>query len=338
MATPSQERGHKAATDVTVAPLQERSGFEEFVFRYWKVAVGLFVVIAAVVLIQNRQQEQSAAALDQSWAELSPFLGFIESPGTAPDIDGLRGVAERLRGTQAGPWAAAILAPAYVRVGDYDAARTALEQFRAEHPDHPLAQAPVEDGGAALLAERLDALSAIKTERPEFFDNAAPPEGSPRVRLDTSAGPIELALYEGRAPGHVANFLTKVAEGTYVGTKFHRVMADFMIQGGDPNTVEGEVSTWGLGGGDETQPQEFSDLNHFPGYLSAAKRDGQVESGTHQFFITTGSPHHLDEVHTVFGKVVSGMDVVRQIEQGAIEPGTDRPTAPVSIEAATLLN
>ncbi|QDU70110.1 peptidylprolyl isomerase [Engelhardtia mirabilis] len=339
MANPPQKRAHKAATDVTVAPLEERSGIEELAIRYWKPAIGVFAVIAVLLMYRSYEQKQAAATNDHSWQELSRYLGFIEQPGTAPDVAGLEKAAIDLEGTLAGPWAAALLAPAYVEIGDYGKADQALQSFRTKYPHHPLVDPALggDESGASGLADRLKALEDLKSSRPELFDNPPPPSDAPRVRLNTSAGPITVALYPERAPGHVENFLDKVAAGNYSGTKFHRVMDGFMIQGGDPNSIDGDPSTWGQGGGEVTQPQEFSDLGHFPGYLSMAKRPDQVDSSTYQFFLTLGSPHHLDGVHTVFGKVVEGMETVEAIGKGEIVEGTDRPVAPVTIESAEII-
>jgi cyclophilin family peptidyl-prolyl cis-trans isomerase len=174
-------------------------------------------------------------------------------------------------------------------------------------------------------------------ERPHWFQNPALPEGSPRVRLETSVGSIELGLYEDRAPGHVANFLRLVDEGFFEGIKFHRVIPDFMIQSGDPNTRDMDPATWGQGGPGYKLDAEHSDLRHVRGALAAAKMGADIQSSGSQFYITTGTPHHLDGQHTVFGGVISGWDTIQRIEQAPRVEGTDRPREPVSIVRATRL-
>jgi cyclophilin family peptidyl-prolyl cis-trans isomerase len=148
-------------------------------------------------------------------------------------------------------------------------------------------------------------------------------------------------LYPDKAPNHVANFLKLAqAPGTegYSGTKFHRTIPGFMIQAGDPNSRSEDVTSWGQGGLDYTIPPEPSDLSHFAGVLSMAKKPTDFESSGCQFFITTNEAHHLDGVHTVFGAVVEGMDVVQQIASGEIAKDSgDRPANPVTIESVEVL-
>lgn len=332
---------HKAATEVTVAPLAERSALEEFVFAHWLKGLVLFLVVAVAIVVFQRQEQQKAAANDQSWSSLGDLLAFAEMPGTAADPEALAATAETLTGTLAGPWAEALVAPARAQTGDYDDALTAARAFRAAHPDHPLLalEVAVDEGEfenpISAFETRVGQLEAFKEANPQFFSNPPLPADAPQVALETSAGTIVLGLYSDRAPNHTSNFLERVREGLYDGNKFHRVIPGFMIQSGDPNSVDGDPSTWGSGGGEETQPQEFSELGHFRGYLSMAKRPNEVESSKAQFFITLGAPHQLDGQHTVFGKVLSGMDVVEQIGDGSIAEGTtDRPSEPVTILSA----
>lgn len=129
------------------------------------------------------------------------------------------------------------------------------------------------------------------------------------VKLETSKGTIELALTPDKTPVTVANFVNLVQRGYYNGLKFHRVIADFMIQGGDPDGR-------GSGGPGYEFEDEFVDsLRHTgPGVLSMANR-GPRTNGS-QFFITHVATPWLDGKHTVFGKVTKGQDVVNAIQQG----------------------
>ena len=127
--------------------------------------------------------------------------------------------------------------------------------------------------------------------------------------FNTDRGPIRLKLFADIAPLTVANFVNLIQRGYYDGLKFHRVIPDFMIQGGCPNGV-------GNGGPgyrfeDECSPKARHDK---PGVLSMANA-GPGTNGS-QFFITHGPQPHLDGKHTVFGKVTKGLDVVDAIEQG----------------------
>lgn len=129
-----------------------------------------------------------------------------------------------------------------------------------------------------------------------------------RVSIETSKGTIGLELYPAHAPQTVNNFVFLVREGFYDGVKFHRVINDFMIQGGDPTGT-------GTGGPGYRFEDEFdgNPLTHERGVISMANA-GPNTNGS-QFFITHLPQPHLDGRHTVFGRVVSGQDVVDTIQQ-----------------------
>jgi peptidyl-prolyl cis-trans isomerase B (cyclophilin B) len=130
-----------------------------------------------------------------------------------------------------------------------------------------------------------------------------------RVRIETNRGAVELDLYPQHAPKTVNNFVFLVREGFYDGVVFHRVISDFMIQGGDPTGT-------GRGGPGYRFDDEFegNPLRHEKGALSMANA-GPNTNGS-QFFITHSPQPHLNGRHTVFGKVIAGMDVVDAIRQG----------------------
>lgn len=130
-----------------------------------------------------------------------------------------------------------------------------------------------------------------------------------RVKLETSKGDINLELFPKEAPGTVANFTKLIGEGFYDGLAFHRVIPDFVIQGGCPNTREGAKGMPGTGGPGYKIPCETkgNPHKHTLGALSMAHAG--PNTGGSQFFICNGSaPSHLDGVHTVFGKTVSDAD------------------------------
>ena len=138
----------------------------------------------------------------------------------------------------------------------------------------------------------------------------------PTARIITVKGPIELTLFEDHAPNTVANFITLAQDGFYDGTKFHRVLKKFMAQGGDPNSKDGVEGSPGSGGpGYTIKDEHLGDdfRRHFAGSLSMANRSAP-NSGGSQFFITHLPTNHLDGRHTVFGRVTSGLDVVRNLE------------------------
>ena len=135
------------------------------------------------------------------------------------------------------------------------------------------------------------------------------PKKTYRVKMETSKGLIELELYPEYAPKTVNNFVFLAQEGYYDGVKFHRVINDFVIQGGDPTGT-------GAGGPGYKFEDELkgNPLKHETNAISMANA-GPNTNGS-QFFITHSPQPHLDGKHTVFGKVVNGADVVDSIRQG----------------------
>lgn len=148
--------------------------------------------------------------------------------------------------------------------------------------------------------------------------------------MRTSKGEITIEFGDA-TPNTVANFTKLAKEGFYDGTKFHRVIQGFMIQGGDPLTKDdAQQFRWGTGGPGYTFADEISPANkNEVGTISMANA-GPNTNGS-QFFINVAANNFLDPKHTVFGKVVSGMDVVQMIEN--VETNEiDRPLEPVVIE------
>lgn len=145
-------------------------------------------------------------------------------------------------------------------------------------------------------------------------------------------GEIVVELYKAEAPLHVANFESLVAEGVYNGTAFHRVIPGFMIQGGDPNSKNGPKDTWGFGDPSlKKVPAEFSDtLSHKRGILSAA-RSQDPNSASSQFFICTSDATFLDRQYSIFGQVLSGMEVADKVVNTPRD-GRDNPLEKVTME------
>jgi len=153
-------------------------------------------------------------------------------------------------------------------------------------------------------------------------------------------GEIVIELYPELAPETVANFEKLAREGFYDGTTFHRVIPDFMIQGGDPWSRDDKPTNDGQGGPDYTIDDEINGAPHLPGVVSMANT-GRPNSGGSQFFILTGDAPQLDSKHTVFGRVRSGSEVVEAIN--AVETDTfgrwgpkARPIENVVLEAVTI--
>lgn len=156
------------------------------------------------------------------------------------------------------------------------------------------------------------------------------------VILKTNFGTIELELFRDKAPNTVDNFLKLTNGGLYDGTRFHRVIKGFMIQGGDPLSKDTAMQNrWGTGGPGYTFNDELTGLEKYPQGTLAMANSGPDTNGS-QFFIVTASPQaQLPPSYTVFGKVVSGMDVVLKIEKVDTEGkgSIDRPIKEVVIES-----
>jgi len=149
------------------------------------------------------------------------------------------------------------------------------------------------------------------------------------VTLETNLGNIDIELYPDSAPKTVANFIKLVKSGLYEGTKFHRVIKGFMIQGGDPYTKGEDTTVYGTGGPGYKFEDEPNGLPMTRGTLAMAN-SGPDTNGSQFFIITAGETPWLVGKHTVFGKVTSGMEVVDEIENSRTNPN-DLPITPVII-------
>jgi cyclophilin family peptidyl-prolyl cis-trans isomerase len=148
---------------------------------------------------------------------------------------------------------------------------------------------------------------------------------SKSATITTSLGPIEIELFDDAAPKTVANFTKLAADGYYDDLTFHRVIPDFMIQGGCPN---GD----GRGGPGYTFEDEFNDHKVVRGALAMANA-GPNTNGSQFFIVTTEAAPWLDGKHTVFGQVTSGLDVVDAI--AAVDRDrSDKPSTPVTMSVA----
>lgn len=127
-----------------------------------------------------------------------------------------------------------------------------------------------------------------------------------------SMGEIVLRFFPDVAPGHVSNFVTLSKGGFYNGTTFHRVIPGFMIQGGDPNSKNSDRSSHGMGGPGHKIKAEFNSKPHTRGIVSMARSNDPDSAGS-QFFICVADANFLDWQYTVFGEVVSGMEVADKI-------------------------
>jgi peptidyl-prolyl cis-trans isomerase B (cyclophilin B) len=145
--------------------------------------------------------------------------------------------------------------------------------------------------------------------------------------LHTNHGPIEIELFDADAPTTVENFRKLAGDGFYDGLIFHRVIKDFMIQGGDPTGT-------GSGGPGYTFEDEINDNKVVRGALAMANA-GPNTNGSQFFIVTTGAAPWLDGKHTVFGRVANGMEAVDAIEGGDTD-ARDRPANDAVIERVEL--
>jgi cyclophilin family peptidyl-prolyl cis-trans isomerase len=138
-----------------------------------------------------------------------------------------------------------------------------------------------------------------------------------QATIKTSKGEITIELYRDQAPITTANFLNLAKSGFYNGIVFHRVIADFMAQVGDPLTKDpSKQAQWGTGGPGYTIPDEFgAGLTHDSEGMVSMANSGPNTGGS-QFFITFGPTQWLDGKHAIFGKVTQGLEVLHQIQQG----------------------
>ncbi|PIR98405.1 MAG: peptidylprolyl isomerase [Candidatus Colwellbacteria bacterium CG10_big_fil_rev_8_21_14_0_10_41_28] len=159
------------------------------------------------------------------------------------------------------------------------------------------------------------------------------------VVLKTSMGDVVIDLFEDEAPITSGNFLKLAKEGFYNGTRFHRVIEDFMIQGGDPLSKDpNQKSLWGTGGpGYQFEDEVVPGLSNVSGTISMANA-GPGTNGS-QFFLNVADNSFLDGRHTVFGKVVNGMDVVMAMSGVETEgKGTmDRPREDLILEEINVI-
>ncbi|MGK0156557.1 MAG: peptidyl-prolyl cis-trans isomerase B (cyclophilin B) [Neolewinella sp.] len=158
------------------------------------------------------------------------------------------------------------------------------------------------------------------------------------VMLVTNYGDIHLAFRPEKAPKHVKNFIKLCLQGFYDDTKFHRVIKNFMVQGGCPFTKDDDLrKKWGSGGAGYNMKLEASDLRHLRGTLSMARGDGN-DTASSGFFIVHKDSAHLDGLYSAFGNVVKGMDTLDRIAHVRLGgPTNSAPVEPVILQAAVVL-
>jgi cyclophilin family peptidyl-prolyl cis-trans isomerase len=180
---------------------------------------------------------------------------------------------------------------------------------------------------AVVLSASLCQAAEEKKKYDKPADMKIDPKKTYTATIDTSEGKIVLQLFPDKAPQTVNSFVFLAKEGFYNGLIFHRVIKDFMIQGGDPTGT-------GMSGPGYNLKAEFNDTKHVRGVLSMARAQDPDSAGS-QFFIMHGTNAGLDNKYTAFGKVTEGLDVVDKIATTETD-GRDRPVKPMTIKTITI--
>ncbi len=169
-----------------------------------------------------------------------------------------------------------------------------------------------------------------------FADENKPMNNAEVAVIKTSEGEMTVQFWNDAAPETIANFKKLARAGFYNGTIFHRVVKDFMIQGGDPNTKDpAKENSYGQGTAGYTIKAEFNDHLHDRGVISMA-RENAPDTASCQFFICLAPTHRLDHKYTTFGKVIKGQDVLDKIGDTPTVMGSDgarsKPVRRMTIE------
>jgi len=333
---------HKAPTEVTVVAHQEQSAFAAFVERHWMKGAVIAIVITCAILYTQYQNTQEQAAVDESWNQL---MTAIEGTDLEGDADRLQALAEELSGTQAGPWALYLRAQSLREAEDFEGAVASLLELKSQYPDHPLVKDTYAYGESTTPLSAVEYLSkafeserAWRAETPRLFANPEPPATAPRVKLTTDLGDVVIALYSDQAPLHAENFLKQVEAGFYDGLIFHRTQSGERIDTGDPTTKDpdSQPQTWGRQGSETGLESEDSGLSHFEGVLASLPQPGgEGASDGGLITITARNSLMLDGRNVVFGKVIEGLDVVKDIASQPTDQTTLAPQDPTKIISAT---
>jgi peptidyl-prolyl cis-trans isomerase B (cyclophilin B) len=152
---------------------------------------------------------------------------------------------------------------------------------------------------------------AFAVDKPAPLADAG--KAAPRAIIKTKFGEMEIKFFPDKAPKHVENFIALAKKGFYNGTTFHRLVPNFVIQGGDPNTKDSnKKELYGQGGPGYSVKAEFNDIPHKRGIVSMARSQDPDSAGS-QFFIVVENSPMLDGKYTAFGEVVKGIGVADKI-------------------------
>jgi len=231
-------------------------------------------------------------------------------------------------------YAAAVLALAACAPANQDTTATGTTSTTATAANTTMSTNPASATTSSSMSDMkvqpASTSAAAEENRPmSYYQNKV-------AELHTSAGEIDIRFFPDVAPNHVKNFIDLSEQGFYNGTKFHRVIPGFMIQGGDPNTKSGDSASWGTGGSGKYVPAEFNTVKHKRGIVSMA-RSNDPDSASSQFFIMVADYPSLDGKYSVFGQVTKGMDVADKIVN-AKTTGAEgsRPITPTTVNKVVI--
>ncbi len=178
------------------------------------------------------------------------------------------------------------------------------------------------------------ALALAESYEDYFVETVAFERQYNHAKFMTSKGEFTVEFFQGLGTSTIKNFVSLVENGFYDGTKFHRVIQNFMIQGGDPLSKGFEESLYGTGGPGYSFKDEINTVPLVRGVLAMANR-GPNTNGSQFFVITADATPHLQGKHTAFGRIVHGMEVVEAISKVKTKPG-DIPVTPVVVDRILL--
>lgn len=201
------------------------------------------------------------------------------------------------------------------------------------------------DDSAEEITLQEDLPAPLSPEELAAYDTDKTNPMNPVAKITTNKGVIELELFSDTMPVTTGNFIKLAEEGFYNGTKFHRVIKGFMIQGGDPITKTDEVMRYGTGGPGYTIADEHIKGEHLTNVRGTiAMANSGPQSGGSQFFINLVDNTFLDfdkepltSKHPVFGRVVGGMDIVDAISQVSVNPGNNLPLESIVVEKVEIV-
>jgi dolichyl-diphosphooligosaccharide---protein glycosyltransferase len=233
----------------------------------------------------------------------------------------LKDIKYPINGTSDQPYKLVYSSPSFENDNEDIVFGVFVYQVNKNYKPHPVSQqSNLQDN-----ATTKDKESNTAEETPQNMVKANMTPSNDIAILKTSLGNITLELFPGAAPKHVNSFLNLSKTGFYDGTIFHRIVKDFVIQGGDPTTKNNtQKDKWGTGGPGYTIDAEFNDIPHERGIISMA-RTGDPNSAGSQFFIVTKDARFLDNQYTVFGRVIDGMETVDKIQDLATNQSSDQP-------------